>query len=251
MLKEMGLSDNEARVYLALLELGPSLAGKITRKTGIHRRNVYDITDRLAKKGIIGYVLKNNRRNFEAISPEKFLDIIKERESELNEALPHLKMLYEKTKEKKETNFYSGREGLKSVFQDQLEDNKEKEILILGASRTAFEILPFYFKWYDKDRIRKKIKARIIASEELGKQILLSETRYIPAKYANPLAINIYKDKVAIILWKKEPIAVVIKEKEAADAYRKYFELMWKASFFTKERNLGKKTMKEKGNDKI
>lgn len=228
LLAEMGLTENEAMVYLALLELGPSLAGRITRKTGIHRRNVYDITDRLAKKGIIGYIIKNNRRHFEAINPEKFIDIIKERESELNEALPHLKMLYEKTKEKKETNFYTGREGLKSVFQDQLEDNKEKEILILGASRTAFDILPFYFKWYDQDRVKKKIKTRIIASENLGRKILSSEIRYIPEKYANLLAINIYKDKVALILWKKEPIAIVIKEKEAADAYKKYFELMWR-----------------------
>ena len=53
MLKETGLTDSEARIYLALLELGPSLAGKISRKTGIHRRNVYDITERLIKKGLI------------------------------------------------------------------------------------------------------------------------------------------------------------------------------------------------------
>jgi len=225
-LKELGLTEHEAKVYLALLELGPSLAGQISGKTGIHRRNVYDITERLVKKGVIGYVIKNNRRLFEAVNPDKFLNILKEKQSELEESLPELKLLYQKTKEKQETNFYKGTEGLKTVFQDQLEDNKE--VLILGASHSAFEILPFYFKWYDIDRKKKKIRARIIASEPLKKSIPLAELRYLPQKYANPLAINIYKDKVAIILWKKEPLAVVIKNSEIADSYRMYFELTWK-----------------------
>jgi hypothetical protein len=144
--------------------------------------------------------------------------------------MPDLKILYEKTKQKQETNFYKGLKGLKTIFQDQLEIHKEnKEILILGASKSAFDVLPFYFKWYDKDRKNKKIRVRIISSEKLHKKIPLSEIRYLPQKYANPLAINIYKDKVALIFWKKEkPLGIVIKEKEIAESYKKYFELMWK-----------------------
>ncbi len=229
-LKEIGLTGHEARVYLALLKNGSALAGRISRLTGVHRRNVYDITERLIKKGVIGYILKNNRRYFEAVNPEKFLDILKEKENSLMENLSYLKGIYSGSKENQETNFYKGQEGLKTVFQDQLDGNKGSEILILGASESAFEILPFYFKWYDRDRVKKRIKTRIIASEKLKKKIPLSEIRLLPQKYANPLAINIYKDKVAIILWKKEPFVVVIKEKEVADSYRKYFELMWRSA---------------------
>jgi sugar-specific transcriptional regulator TrmB len=230
-LQGLGLTENESKVYLALLELGPSLAGIISRKTGIHRRNIYDITERLAKKGLIGYIIKNNRRLFEAANPNRFNEILNEKQQELQENLGFLQDLYVKTKEKQETNFYSGVEGLKTVFQDQLEMNNQdnKEILILGASKSAFEILPFYFKWYDKDRVKNKIKTRILASEKL-KKIPLSEIRYLPQKYANPLAINIYKDKVAIILWEKLPLAIVIKQSEIADSYRKYFELIWKSA---------------------
>tara|TARA_Y100000034_G_C6876141_1_gene400710 strand:- start:141 stop:857 length:717 start_codon:yes stop_codon:yes gene_type:complete len=231
-LQELGLTDNESKVYLGLLELGPSLAGQLSRKTGIHRRNIYDITERLAKKGLIGYIVKNNRRLFEAANPNRFREILNEKQHELQENLGFLQGLYVKTKEKQETNFYTGIEGLKTVFQDQLDiedKNGNKEILILGASKSAFEVLPFYFKWYDKDRVKNKIKARIIANEEL-KKIPLSEIRYLPQKYANPLAINIYKDKVAIILWEKQPLAIVIKNLEIADSYRKYFELMWRTA---------------------
>ena len=60
------------------------------------------------------------------------------------------------------------------------------------------------------------------------KKIPLSEIKYLPNKYENPVAVNIYDDKTAIILWAKEPIAIVIKNKEIAAGYKSYFELMWK-----------------------
>lgn len=222
----MGLNDGEIKVYLALLKNGGSLAGRISRMTGIHRRNVYDITERLIQKGIIGYIVKNNRRIFEAVNPEKFLDILKEKESALLDGLPILRDMYLSKKEKEETKFYKGIDGLKNIFEDQL-SSKGGEILVLGASKSASDILPFYFRWYDKDRVKRKIKLRIIASEELGKKIPFSDLRYLPQKYASPMAINIYRDKVAIILWKKNPVSILIKENAIADSYKKYFELMW------------------------
>lgn len=227
-LESFGLTHNESIVYRALLEFGPSLAGQISRKTGLHRRTVYDTTERLIKKGLVGYILKNNRRLFEASSPNVFLEIVKEKENTINEALPEMLYYYNKLKEKQETNFYKGREGLKTVFEDQIQEGKE--ILILGASPLAYEILQFYFKWFDRRRKENKIRTRIIFNRiEKKLKIPLAEIRYMPQKYTSPLAVNIYGDKVAIILWSKEnPFAILIKNKEISDGYRKYFELMWR-----------------------
>jgi len=230
-LKQSGLTTNESLVYKALLELGPSLAGQISRKIGLHRRTVYDTTEMLIKKGLIGYIVKNNRRLFEAASPEKFLDILKEKESEITEALPAMMALYGKTQEKQETNFYKGRQGLKTVLEDQLQA-ETPEILILGASPLAYKILQFYFKWFDIKRKERKIKTRIIFNKtEKNIKVLFSEIRYLPQKYSSPLAVNIYRDKVAIILWSEEnPIAIVIKNKDISEGYKKYFEMTWKIS---------------------
>ena len=62
------------------------------------------------------------------------------------------------------------------------------------------------------------------------KNIPLAEIKYLPEKYASPVAVNIYKDKTAIIVWAKEPIAILIKNREISEAYKTYFELMWKIS---------------------
>jgi sugar-specific transcriptional regulator TrmB len=229
-LQEMGLTKNEALVYRALLELGPSLAGQIARKTGMHRRSVYDTTEMLIQKGLIGYILRNNRRLFEANNPQRFLDLVKEKEEIANSFMGEMMALYGKTKEKQETNFYKGKQGLKFVFEEQIAEGKE--ILIIGASPLANEILQFYFHWFDKRRAEKRIKTRIIFNKIDKKiRIPLSEIRYMPKKYTSPLAVNIYGSKVVLIMWSKDnPFAIVIKQKEIADGYRNYFEMMWKVA---------------------
>jgi sugar-specific transcriptional regulator TrmB len=231
-LKETGLTNNESLIYKALLELGPSLAGQISRKTGLHRRTVYDTTERLIQKGLIGYILKNNRRLFEASSPEKFLDIIKQKENSINRILPEMMSLYTQSNEKQETNFYKGRLGLKTVFEDQLKKGT-KEILVIGGSLESQKVLPFYFKWYNQKRIKNKIKFKMIYNQKRkGKaKIPFSEIKYLPQKYGSPMAINIYRNKVALILWNKEtPLAIMIKNKEISEGYRKQFELLWKTA---------------------
>jgi HTH-type transcriptional regulator, sugar sensing transcriptional regulator len=226
-LRDVGLTENESKVYLALLELGPSNAGLISKKSGLHRRVVYDILDRLIKKGIIGYIIMNGVKLFQASDPERIMEILKEKEANLIEILPAMNALYKKTRESEGTNFYKGRRGFKTIFEDQL--NTGKEIFIIGASPLAYEVLPFYFKWYDKRRVEKKLKVKIIFNKTEKKiKVPYSDIRYLPKKYSSDVAINIYGDKIAILLWNKEsPLAVVIKNKLFVKGYKQYFDFLW------------------------
>jgi len=229
-LREAGLTENEAKIYQALLELGPSKAGLISRKAGLHRRVVYDTMEMLINKGLIGYIIQNNVRLYQASNPNKILDLLKQKQNTINDIIPEMLLLYEKTKEEQGTNFYKGKEGLKTVMEDQISTGKE--ILILGANIEAYNILQFYFKWFDKKRVKAKIKTKIIFNKTDKKpNVPLSEIKYLPEKYSSPLAINIYGDKVAIILWNKEkPLAIIIKNSLIAEGYRKHFELMWRVA---------------------
>jgi sugar-specific transcriptional regulator TrmB len=233
-IKKAGLTENEAIVYQTLLELGPKGAGTISRRTGLHRRVIYDVMDRLLGKGLIGYIVENGKKMFSVSNPQRFIEIIEEQKKEINDVLPLMLAEYNtaKDKQREDTLFFKGKEGLKSVFEDQLSTGKE--ILVLGGSPLAYEILEYYFVWFDKKRVKQKIKTRILFDGELKNKhvkVPLSEIRYLPEKYSSPLAINIYGEKVAIILWSKEnPFAIVIKNKEISEGYRKHFEMMWKNS---------------------
>lgn len=226
-LKESGLTKNEATIYTTLLNLGPSHAGLISSRSGLHRRVVYDTLNLLIQKGLVAYIKKNNIKLFQSTNPSRFIDILEEKKSHIQEIMPDLISLFTQTKEKEETNFYKGKSGLKSIFEDQL---LSKEIMIIGASELAYEVLQFYFKWYDKKRVERKIISKIIFHKPEKKiKIPLSEVKYFPQKYSSPLAVNIYNNKVALILWRKEnPFAIVINDKEVFQSYKKYFEFIWK-----------------------
>ena len=226
-LKEAGLTENEDKVYTSLIDLGPSLAGKISRKTGLHRRTVYDVTETLIQKGLVSYMLENHRRVFTAVNPQRILDIIEQKKNNLIPLVDSLKQKFISTKKNEQTNFYRGKNGLKMVFESQLDYS---EILILGATREAYNAMPYYFKWFNERRKKKKVRIKVITTDKEIKPKILAKTKYLAEKYSQPLVINIYGDKVAMILWGKNPFAVVVQQEEFALGYRKYFDLLWKVA---------------------
>ena len=115
-LHDIGLTDVEAKVYLALLKNGSSLAGKISRDTGVHRRTVYDAIERLIEKGLVSYIRTNNRKYFEAVHPRRLLEILKERETDVVDMLPELEAQFKFVKEKKETVFFRGKKAMQTIF---------------------------------------------------------------------------------------------------------------------------------------
>ena len=229
-LEQLGLTEAESKVYLALLELGSSQAGKITSKTGIHRRTVYDSIERLIEKGLVSFISQNNIKFFESVDPQQLLEILKEKQDNLKQILPQLNLLHKSSKEKQETTFFRGKLGLKSVFNHQIEVGKE--ILVFGASVDAPNILKAYFPHYDRERVKKKINVKIVFDESVKnndyiKSIPNADIKFIPKEYSSPAAINVYGDNVAIILWSDEPIAILIKNRDIAKGYKNYFNLLW------------------------
>src|SRR3989344_7228727 len=89
-LRELGLANEEIEVYLAMLKLGSNLASKISEETKINRSHVYQLLERLITKGFVSYVIKENRKYFSAVNPEKIVQIVKEREQKLKNILPNL-----------------------------------------------------------------------------------------------------------------------------------------------------------------
>lgn len=239
-LTEFGLTKNEIKVYLTLLRIGSALAGEITEKSGIHRRNVYDSIDRLIEKGLVSFIIKNNRKYFRATDPKRFLGIIKEEErgllkkkEEFNEILPELNLNKNLAKTTQEAHFYKGVEGIKSVCDDIL--RTQKDYIGYSPGEQFEKILKFYFVHFIEQRKKKKIHAKLIYNEMVrGKKLIhtsLSEIRFLPKEFASYAGLRIYGNKVAILLLsEEEPLAIVIDNEAIAEGYRKYFDIIWKAA---------------------
>ena len=105
-LTSIGLSQGEAKVYGALLEIGVCSLQSIHEKTAIDRRNIYDIINKLVEKGLVSYTVEKGRKKFQITHPNKLLDfidcqkdVIKEREGEVRQHLPNLISLFSQKKE--------------------------------------------------------------------------------------------------------------------------------------------------------
>ena len=237
-LSKIGLTKNESKIYLALLNLGTAQAGQITEKSGVHRRNVYDAIDRLMEKGLISFVTVNNKKLFSPVNPRRFLELIEEKKFELDNLksdfdniMPELE-LKAALQQKHDVRFYKGVEGLKSVYEDIIRTGKD--YIGYGPGQYIEAILKHYFKHFVNKRIKSRIRLMLIYDEASRKAVkvnALSDVRYIPDQYSSRAALRIYGDKVALLLLSEEdPLAIVIKNKAISDGYRKYFEIMWKAA---------------------
>ncbi len=242
-LEKAGLSRNEARVYLTLLDLGTTSSKPIIEKTGLHRQSVYDALDLLIEKGLVSFVVQANIKRFRASDPKAFLDYFDKKDSEIKEQkqefmkiLPNLSAKRDLSSEKQETTVYSGNKGIKSLLDDML--NQENEILTIGASEIEAEAfqhhLQFNIPKFHRLREKKKISYRILLSEELRQRanklnkLKNTEARILPKEFTSNSSTNIYGDKTSIIMWGSQPFGVLIKSKEIADAQRRHFNLLWK-----------------------
>ena len=174
-LSEVGLTGNEIKIYLVLLELGSVKAGELLKKVELHRGAVYDTLDKLIDKGLVSYIIKSNRKYFEAASAKNFTDVIEKKENkilldkeELLKIIPQLEGMRKLGREPQEVTLYKGNKGLKSIFQDWLEE--KKEIFVIGAYSEEAASLKYHMDYslptFHKKRIKQKQRMNFIFPEK-------------------------------------------------------------------------------------
>jgi sugar-specific transcriptional regulator TrmB len=243
-LEKIGLTGNEIKIYLALLELGSVKAGEIIKKTKLHRSRVYDNLDRLIEKGIVSYVIKANRRYFEATPPENLISFMEKKEDEIKEdkekvkkMIPELDALRILSKAEQDVTLFKGYKGIQSALGYLL---KAKEIFSLGGYSEDAEGLKYCLKFMlpriHAERIKRKIPIKFVfpkgskkRADEL-KKLSYTKVRLLDDKFASLTGIQIFDENVLIILWSINPIAILIKSKEIADSYKQYFDYLWNQS---------------------
>jgi sugar-specific transcriptional regulator TrmB len=235
-LKELGLTGNETKVYMTLLRLGSASVGRITEESGVHRRNVYDSIERLIKRGLVGHVLKGKVKYFEAANPNLLLNILEEERTALdakakgiNSIIPKLLSIHG-SRERENVIIYKGVKGIKTVLEDVLKTKKTNHVI--GAHQPPKQIKN-YLANFHKRRVKLGVKDRLIFDKSdaeraraLG-ELPFTEIRISPMKTESKTSINIYGNRVAILMW-SDPVGIVIENKEVATAFRNYFDLLWR-----------------------
>lgn len=237
-LEHIGFTQNEASVYVALLELGRGTVAKIAERAGINRTTGYSLLSALVQRGMVSSSGKGARQEYVAESPDRLVAYMKKEAEDLvanlsaaSSLVPELKSIHN-VSERPRVRFYEGREGLESVYEDTLTSGET--IRAYAAVDDMHKALPEYFSKYYQRRTKEGIAIRaIIPATEVGKDRALKdrselrESALIPAdRFAFSPEINIYDNKVMIASW-REKLGIIIESAEIADAMKKTFELAW------------------------
>ena len=241
-LQRIGLTQGEAKTYLALLDLGQTTTGPIVEKSGVSTSKTYKILKRLEQKGLVSHIIKRNVVHWSASSPKRILELLENQEREIAEKkrevveiLPELMKRIESQKETRQAEVYIGIKGMITVFNDEtnylLENPKEADYVI-GVMKGYPKSIYDFFRRLEHKRDTFGIQRKALFGEDARgtmpfvEKSQLYKVRYLP--YSSAVSINVYGHTSFISIFSEEPIFFVIKSREIAEAFKAYFEILWK-----------------------
>lgn len=230
--EHLGLTEEEAKVYLAALELGEASMQELATKSGIPRTSIYNFMRSMIKRRLIATGVRKKRTVYSAIHPNQLVEIEHGRMRELQTILPELLAIHNKSQTKPRVTFHEGVEGIKEVLYDML---KEKQDVAAWSDFKAMaeNLGEYYFDVFPAERAKKKIVSRnIVLDTPKARQLAKSDAKYFrETKFWNAgevkIEINIYGNKVALNSYRGNPFAVLIEDTAIADTLRLIWQEQW------------------------
>ena len=233
-LEDLGFTNAEIKVYMALLEIGLSTAGPIIDRSGLQSSVVHMTLNKLLNKGFASFVKEGKRNHYQASDPKQILDYIDDKKKQFNDILPELKLKQELAKQKSEVVTFRGIRGIKALLYELLEAGG-KEHHTFGSAKESLMLGEAFWMAYHKKRAAKGIKAKLLFNKSL--RDWCDVNLYPAAIYKftkigfEPLTETIIRnDKIGIILWTERPIGILIHNKIAADSYDNFWDILWKTN---------------------
>ena len=239
LLNKIGLTEKQAIVYLALLELGDAKMTHIARQAKLKRPNVYLIIEELIQLGLVSMIKKGNKKIYSAVHPNRIAEILDSRKQQYQELLPGLVARYGSIKGK--VQMLEGMEGIKQAYQEAYSLLKEgkNEGLWFGNISFLLENFPLVIKEYDSvlDSLKDyKIRELIIGGEKSEAWVKKMQKSIRPQhfiKYLNDegqCGITdqfIIGNKIMLFSMNKEIFTLIIESEEIVKTQRFLFDRMW------------------------
>jgi len=256
-LQKIGLSDKEARVYLANLGLGQSSVQNIAHKAGVNRATTYVVLESLIKKGLCSTFSQKKKTYYIANDPELLTTLFKIQKKEIDEKekyfaslLPQFKMIDSQSTDKPTVKFFEGKQGLLNAMDE----------FILSYNRAGEDDDQVYM-FYNRDqvdsfftdqeknqfrqfRIKHGLQVKSVYNMEKG---FMKDTpdgvrlKVSGKDYAFSADIGIHNEAVRFLIFGKKPSGIIIKSPEVAQTLSSLFRMAWETAERKGQRAPGKK----------
>ena len=235
-IKAIGFNDKEAKIYLALLELGEATIQDIVKKSGVKRTTSYDVLDSLLEKGYISQTKNRQKTLYFAENPQKLERSLDEKKAALQGIMPELLSITNLLEKKPAIKYFEGVDGMKSIYKDHL---SYPDQMMLSWWPKDFKIIDvdYYYSFFMPQRLEKKIAVRVIAPDnalmqktKLEDQKFLRQTRLIGSPAFNTeVEITLYgKNKISLLSF-EEKFGLIIESQRIFNTLKSIFEVSWES----------------------
>ena len=238
-LEKIGLSQKQAHVYLALLDLGEAKMTDIAKKAGMKRPTVYLIIEELELLGLAGSVLKGKKKMYSAAHPRRLVELTKFRANQVEETMPELLARYGKDSEKPKVQMFEGEEGVGKAYQEAFTFLSTKEEgLWMGNITYLKDRFPEVLRSYNKlikDLRNPKIREIICGGPKAHEWVKEMQPRlsahhkikYTPENNFGFTDQLIIGNKIIFFSFGEKVFVLVVENKELAQTQRALFEILW------------------------
>ncbi|HBU07012.1 MAG TPA: hypothetical protein DEB09_02920 [Candidatus Magasanikbacteria bacterium] len=240
-LEKIGLNTNEAKTYLELLKLGSTNVGPIVTNTKLHRQLVYEALERLEDKNLVSYVIKNNRKYFQAASPSILLKTLEDKEAQIRKILPNLVKLQIEAIDKIEVKTFYGQKGFFDNLKDVVSSASKTDgiMRIIGGAkdidfyRVIGNLYKNYVKYLEDNRVSKYLISPADYSEEFKNKFAKEKGNILKTMtvgLSSPTYTRITPEMVTIEIYtgSNDVTIIQIQNKAIAKGYLEHFELLWR-----------------------
>ena len=237
-LTNIGLTLGEARVYLAMIQIGPSRIGKIVEISGVSQSKVYNVLDRLILKGLASYHIQDNIKHFQSLEPSRIQDYILKKEEEVRKQKEDITQIIKDLSKniyatkRSASEIFVGERSLRSAYVTLLGNAKKGNILryFYPYSDAHENASPFYFRFYKYQKSKGIVERGIVTSDFRNSKHFNEIPKDVKLRYVDfplPGTIDIFMDKLRIVDW-KTITGILITSNEIAGIFVGYFDSIWK-----------------------
>lgn len=244
-LQQLGLTENQTKVYLACLQLGKDTVLNIAKYANVKRPSTYIILEELQKQGLVTKISEGKKSYFKAEKPERFQTNLRVQQEIIGDILPTLKAIHNFDPNKPNIRIADGVHAVRKVYDDifaYLEAQPKEELIIFGSLKDAMghfehEVVNYFHQLMSKASNR----VREIGNDDKETRQYFRESHKLNPRHH----IRLIKDEEQGMFWetddflygntlvifsvKKDIFAIIIESESIAKTYKTLFNMAWRS----------------------
>ncbi len=237
-LMNLGLTNGEARVYLSMIQIGPSKVGKIVELSRVSYSKIYGVLDRLILKGLASYNIQNNIKYFQSLEPIRLNDYIEKKQNELTEQKRQVTGIINNltntvyASKRSTSEIFIGERSLRSAYTILLSNSKKGDILryFYPYADAHEKATPFYYRFYKYQKSKRIVERGIVTLDFKNSKHFREIPKDVKLRHVDfplPGTIDIFVDKLLIVDW-STITGILITSNEITNIFIDYFDNIWK-----------------------